>query len=79
MTFDLALFSHYYLPYEGLFHWSVHFVVPMFLLTAFLARRLSDLGRRPRLISLALLTLFLLGELANNVWVAQQSLRLLTD
>ena len=79
MIFDIVLFSRYYVPFEGLLHWSVHFVGPLFILTAFLGRKISELPSSRRYPLLAAIGLFLIFQLANNISVALECVRLLTD
>lgn len=79
LAWDFVFFSKYYLPYEGLFHWSVHVLPPMFLLTAFLARAISNAApvarRRLRLAVGA----FAVTLLANNGWVIAECVRMLVE
>ncbi len=76
IAMDFAFFSRYYVPFEGVFQYSVYVIVPVFGFTLFLARRISGFKPSIRIAALVALALFLIGELANNFWVHLETIRL---
>ncbi|GEM_PF-3463874 len=77
LAWDFLFFSRYYVPIEGVFVWSPHYVVSVFVPFLFVAAAISRLPPRPRLAADALLALFLIGQAANNLSAILESGRLL--
>lgn len=77
LVWDFAFFSRYYVPFEGFFVWSAHYVVSVFFPVVFLAAAVSRLRPAPRAVANLLFAVFLVGQAANNFWLLRESIRLL--
>ena len=78
LAMDFALFSQYYVPFEGIFVWTPYVAFSVFAFTAFLAQWISKLPAPARIASLAVLAAFFIGQFVNNFLVLMESARLLS-
>lgn len=79
MVFDFIFFSNYYVVFEGLIHWSVHIIASVYLLTAYLARRVSTWPKGGQSAFRGGLALFIVAIAINNFISAMENVRLLTQ
>lgn len=77
VALDLALFSVYYIPFEGFLEWTPHTAFSIFGLTGPVARRCSASSERVRGVVLTALVVFIPLVALNNVVVLLESARLL--
>ncbi|MCH8332490.1 hypothetical protein IIC65_01015 [Candidatus Sumerlaeota bacterium] len=78
LAMDFALFSQYYVNFEGIFVWTPYVAFSVFAFTAFLAEWISKLPAPARIASLAVLAAFFIGQFVNNFLVLMESARLLS-
>lgn len=79
LAWDFAFFSQYYVPFEGVFVWSPHYLPSAFMLVAFLVPALARIPRGARIATAAFVGALALAVLINNFAVLRESVRLLTS
>jgi hypothetical protein len=79
LAWDFAFFSQYYVPFEGVFVWSGHYLPSIFMLSAFSVPLIAKIPRPIRLGIGIAIAFAAAAILVNNFLVIRESARLLAQ